>query len=138
LGHGCQQAKVSSYQKIIQGTQGFYKSLPWLFNRNLLLKNVNVAIYFYLFIAILCAKILCVNSALQRTFETLNNPLSLALWHLVTSPTQRVTCFMEMVLNKYNIESNCSLRPMSHETFLHTILWYFDKKILWFLSIGFN
>jgi len=25
----------------------FYKSLPWLFNRNLLLKNANVAISFY-------------------------------------------------------------------------------------------
>jgi len=27
--------------------QGFYKSLPWLVNRNLLQKNVNVAISFY-------------------------------------------------------------------------------------------
>jgi len=40
LSHGYLKAKVSSYQIIIQGKQGFYISLPWLFNRNLLLKNV--------------------------------------------------------------------------------------------------
>ncbi len=38
------QLSFSSFQNIIQGKQGrwqgFYKSLPWLFNRNLLLKNV--------------------------------------------------------------------------------------------------
>ena len=56
LSHGCLKAKVSSYQIIIQGKQGFYKSLPWLVNRNLLLKNVNVAISFYHNIALLRAQ----------------------------------------------------------------------------------
>jgi hypothetical protein len=32
--------KVSSYQNLIQGIQGFGKSLPWLVNRNRLLKIV--------------------------------------------------------------------------------------------------
>jgi len=30
-----------------------------------------------------------------------------------------------------------SVRSISHETFMHTILWYCYKKILWFLSIDF-
>ncbi len=41
----------------------FYKSLPWLFNRNMLLKKRQMLQY--LFIAILCAKILCVKRALE-------------------------------------------------------------------------
>ncbi len=43
-------SKVSSNQNLIQGIQGFDKSLPWLVNRNLLLKIGkcrNLFLYFY-------------------------------------------------------------------------------------------
>jgi len=79
FGQGCQQAKVSSYQIIIQGKQGFYKSLLWLFNRNLLQKNVkccNVFLSFYRNSTVLCAKILCVNMALHYIFQSVIRPLS--------------------------------------------------------------
>ncbi len=64
LGHGCQQAKVSAYQIIMQGKEGFDKRLPWLFNRTLLLKMSNIALFFL--IEILCAEMPLVNKALQR------------------------------------------------------------------------
>jgi len=55
---------MSSYQNLIQGRQGFDKSLPWLINRNLLLKTVKCGNNFlYLFITILWAKITSVYRA---------------------------------------------------------------------------
>ena len=47
--------KVSHYKNTTYLVLCFVKSLPWLFNRNLLTESK------YLFIAILCAKMLCVN-----------------------------------------------------------------------------
>ncbi len=75
FGQGCQQAKVSSYQIIIQA---FYKSLLFLLSRNLLQKNVKCCNVFYLFIAILCAKILCVNMALHYIFQSLDSSIKLS------------------------------------------------------------
>ncbi len=69
LDHGCQQAKVSSYQIIIQGKQGSNKSLAWLVNRNLLLKNVNVAISFYRNIA--NKNVQCVTALKKHCFKLL-------------------------------------------------------------------
>ena len=46
-----------------QGVQGFNKSLPWLFYRNLLLKNVKCCNIFLFFYRIIVWKIFCLNRA---------------------------------------------------------------------------
>jgi len=56
--HGCLKAKVRSQQKLAQGTLRFFLSLPWFFKK-LTLVGIETcdSKSFYLFIAILCAKI---------------------------------------------------------------------------------
>jgi hypothetical protein len=48
--------KVSSYQNLIQGIKGFDKSLPWLVNRNLLLKILKCRNIFFIFLWQYCVQ----------------------------------------------------------------------------------
>jgi len=79
-----QDKLLSKHQNIILVTQGFYKSLPWLVNRNLLLKIVKCRnIYFLTFYRnIVCKNVSC-DVGLNEVFFMLVSLISIVVANVV-------------------------------------------------------
>ncbi len=107
----------------------FFQSLPWLFNRNLLLKNVNVAISFYR--NIVRQNVQCEQGLSQHKFY-LNNIIILGRQSgLVVSEldSQSIGCGFEIQNTRWKIWSE-----PCQDQFLHSILVHLKTRTISYLQ----